>query len=154
MQTVHPVRPVAKREDDGSGAAVATMVESHSVGSLSLLASGGEVPNPPALLAGTPMTQLLQSLGSDHESVLVDAPSPLEFSDAMPLLPAVDGIVLVARIGHTREASARKLVELLAHVSCAPVLGAVVNCVSKRDLDRYGFSAREARPVRRKPIRK
>ena len=152
IQTVSSAQPVAERDADGGAAGVATMIESPSVGSLSLLASGKEVGNPPALLAGASMTQLLHTLTVDHDSVLVDAPSPLEFSDAMPLMAVVDGIVLVARIGHTREASARKLVELLAHVSCAPVLGAVVNCVSQRELGRYGFSARSTSTSRRKLI--
>jgi Mrp family chromosome partitioning ATPase/capsular polysaccharide biosynthesis protein len=153
MQAVSTARSAVPHDVDGRAGGVATMVESSNVGSLSLLASGAQIANPPALLAGAQMAQLLRSLAVDHDSVLVDAPSPLEFSDAMPLMPVVDGIVLVARIGHTREASAHKLVELLAQVACAPVLGVVVNCVSRRDLERYGFSVIKTRPGRRKLIR-
>ena len=43
----------------------------------------------------------------DFDYVLIDAPPPLEVSDVMPLLRLVDGIVIVARVGQTRESSAR-----------------------------------------------
>jgi Mrp family chromosome partitioning ATPase/capsular polysaccharide biosynthesis protein len=150
MKPVGTGGPVGPRHPEDGGAGVATVVESHRLGSLELLGSGPETSNPPALLGSAAMGELLRTLAGDHDSVLVDAPSPLEFSDAMPLMPAVDGIILVARIGYTREASARKLVELLSQVSCAPVLGTVVNCASQRDLERYGFSARAATLGRRR----
>jgi len=151
MQTVQPGRSTDAEQPAGSEAAVATMVKSRSLGSLSLLASGRAVANPPALLAGAPISDLLRGLADDYDSVLIDAPSPLEVSDAMPLLPLVDAIVMVARIGHTRETSAQKLVQLLTRVSSAPVLGVAVNCASQRDLERYGFAAPRARSGRGKP---
>lgn len=119
---------------------VATMVESRA-GSLALLAGGGAVSNPPALLGNGTMPALLRSLADDSDYVLIDAPSPLEVSDVMPLLPLVDGIVIVARAGHTREASAERLVELLARTASAPVLGVCANCVSRKEIERFGFAA-------------
>ena len=59
----------------------------------------------------------------------------------MPLLGAVDGIVIVARVGHTRVASARRLLELLQHTPSAPVLGVVANAVSPADIRKYGIQA-------------
>jgi Mrp family chromosome partitioning ATPase len=145
LQTVHGGQPADAQQQGGAEGAVATLVGSRSVGSVSLLASGPPVGNPPALLAGGAMAELLRGLADDYDTVLVDAPSPLEVSDVMPLLPIVDGIVAVARVGHTREASAQKLVQLLTRVSSAPVLGVAVNCVSQKDLERYGFAARNFR---------
>jgi Mrp family chromosome partitioning ATPase/capsular polysaccharide biosynthesis protein len=110
-------------------------------GSLVLLAGGHGVANPPALLAGPGMAELLRGLADDHDHVLVDAPPPLGVSDVMPLLPIVDGIVLVARVGHTRAASAERLLALLARASSAPVLGVVANCASRADMRTYGFAA-------------
>lgn len=126
----------------GSGpseSAAATLVGSAESGSLSVLVAGASVANPPALLARPSMTDLLRSLAEERDHVLVDAPSPLEVSDVMPLLQAVDGILLVARIGHTRRATARRLGELLARVASAPVLGVVANCASARDLRANGM---------------
>jgi len=87
------------------------------------------------------MSEVLHALNEDCDHVLLDAPSPLEFSDAMPLLAAVDGIVIVARLGHTRERSAVRLRQLLERTPSAPVLGAVANGVSQREVEKYGMSA-------------
>jgi Mrp family chromosome partitioning ATPase/capsular polysaccharide biosynthesis protein len=125
---------------EGTPAGVATMVESRA-GSLALLAGGGAVSNPPALLGNGAMPGLLRALSAEYDYVLVDAPSPLEFSDVMPLLSLVDGILVVARAGHTREASAQRLVEVLGRTASAPVLGVVANCVSRREIERFGFAA-------------
>ncbi|HVR05067.1 MAG TPA: hypothetical protein VMS02_03425, partial [Solirubrobacteraceae bacterium] len=122
-----------------TGGAVA-LAQAPGGGSLAVLAGGGDVANPPALLAGPGMAELLRGLSEEYDHVLVDAPPPLGVSDVMGLLGTVDGIVLVARIGHTRTASAQRLLALLARASSAPVLGVVANCASRADLRTYGFS--------------
>jgi succinoglycan biosynthesis transport protein ExoP len=119
---------------------LSTVVESSPIGSLSVLAGGGSVTNPPALLGGQAMTDLLRTLAEEFDYVLLDVPPPTEVSDAMPLLGLADGIVLVARVGHTREVFAQRLAQLLGRTASAPVLGAVVNCVPRKDIERYGFS--------------
>jgi Mrp family chromosome partitioning ATPase/capsular polysaccharide biosynthesis protein len=140
MEEVVPLGRQASVGSTGSPAGAAVAVKSRSAGTLSVLVSGGSAANPPALLAGQPMTELLQALAAEFDSVLIDAPSPLEASDAMPLLRLVDGIVIVARFGHTREASAQRLVQLLTHTSTAPILGVVVNDVPPKEIEKYGFS--------------
>jgi Mrp family chromosome partitioning ATPase len=67
----------------------------------------------------------------------------------MPLLQLVDGIVIVARLGHTKEVSAQRLAHLLAGTASAPVLGAVVNCVSRKDIERHGFAFAPVKQRRR-----
>ena len=117
----------------------ATVVAARTAGTLSVLVGGTGVPNPPALLARRSMPDLLRSLADEFDYTLIDSPSPLLVSDAMPLLPLVDGIVLVVRVGHTREISARRLMQILTRTPTAPVLGVVANDVSHTDLERYGF---------------
>jgi Mrp family chromosome partitioning ATPase len=80
-------------------------------------------------------------LVADFDYVLVDAPSPLEVSDVMPLLGLVTGIVVVARIGHTQEASAQRLQQLLEAPTTAPVIGVVANFAGRNELKKYGFSS-------------
>jgi Mrp family chromosome partitioning ATPase/capsular polysaccharide biosynthesis protein len=127
-------------EPVGASAAVATLVDSRSTGTLSVLLGEQGAPNPPALLGSSAMAALVRSAAEEFDHVLIDAPPPLMVSDAMPLLGEVDGIVLVARVGHTREASAKRLVQLLARNPNASVLGVVANDVSRADMQRYGFS--------------
>ncbi len=117
-------------------------------GSVSVLLSGSHTANPPALLAGERMRGVLGSAAEDFDYVLIDAPPPLQVSDALPLLGQVDGIVLVARAGHTHEAAAQRLMQLLARVSSAPVLGVLANCVSRGEVQEYGFGAPYGQPTR------
>jgi Mrp family chromosome partitioning ATPase/capsular polysaccharide biosynthesis protein len=121
----------------------ATVVESS--GSVSVLVGGIKVANPPALLARPTMTELPRSLLQDFDYVLIDAPSPLQVSDVLPLLNVVDGIVVVARVGHTRATSAERLVALLKRTPSAPVLGVVANAVSHAGIKKYGLSAQYKR---------
>jgi Mrp family chromosome partitioning ATPase len=146
-EAIHTVGPVAEagKSVPDPGSDVATMVESRSTGTLSVLLSGGPVDNPPALLARPAMSELLSSLAYDFDYVLIDAPPPLEVSDVMPLLNIVDGIVIVARIGHTREISAQRLRELLMRASNTRVLGTVATSASRPDIEKYGFASASSR---------
>jgi Mrp family chromosome partitioning ATPase len=148
MQRVLPSGAVTHADALGPIGGVATAVESGTKGSLFVLVGGGPAVNPPALLASGAITDLLRSLADDFDYVLIDAPSPMEVSDAMPLLSVVDGIVIVARMAHTREVSAHRLTQLLAQSSSAPVIGLVANCVSRAEAQRYGFSSPDGRAGR------
>ncbi len=132
----------------GAGQEVSTAIGSRAAGSVSVLLSGGHTANPPALLGGELMRGVLRAAAEEFDYVLIDAPPPLQVSDALPLLGLVDGIVLVARSGHTHEASARRLMQLLARVSSAPVLGVLANCVSRAEVQEYGFGAPYGQPRR------
>ena len=138
-------------ESRHSADAVATALGSQHAGSLAVLASGGVVANPPALLAEPTMPRLLRSIADDYDFVLIDAPPPLEVSDVMPLLHMVDALVIVARVGHTRRASAKRLLELLDRGSSAPVVGVVANDVPQTELEGHGLSSGyyDHRPRRR-----
>lgn len=143
-QAGQSVGAVAFRREAGSpdvSGGVSTAVRAGSTGSLTALVGGRPVANPPALLASESMRSLLASAAADHDFVLIDAPPPLQVSDAMPLLHWVDGIVVVARLDHTSQASARHLARLLVDSSTAPVLGIVANGVSPAEIKRGGFAS-------------
>jgi succinoglycan biosynthesis transport protein ExoP len=148
MQQV-PVQQVASAANSArpGAAGVATVVESSGTGSVSVLLSGSAVANPPALLARSTVTDLVRAVADDFDYVLIDAPPPLQVSDVMPLLAVVDGIVIVARAGHTGAISAQRLMQLLGRVPGAPVLGVVANCVPQKDIGRYGFSSVPSRQI-------
>jgi Mrp family chromosome partitioning ATPase len=135
-----PVFEGEEAEQPQAPASALEAVNSNHKGALSVLLGEHGVANPPAVLAEPAMAALVRSAAQDFDQVLIDAPPPLLVSDVLPLLATVDGIVLVARIGHTRETSARRLVQMLAQTSSAPILGVVANDVSKGDMRRYGFA--------------
>jgi Mrp family chromosome partitioning ATPase/capsular polysaccharide biosynthesis protein len=138
-QTIHATSTTPATPPDGEES-VATVLRSRPLGSVSVLPSGGTVVNPPALLAGRAMPTLLSSMGEEFDYVLVDAPPALEVSDVLPLLANVDAIVIVARVGHTRETSAHRLVDLLSRAPHAPVIGIVANDASAADMEAFGLS--------------
>ncbi len=138
MQRVSPGL-VAGAADGGDQHQAAGALQAE-VGSLFVLGGDRNVQNPPALLAQGSMQELLRYLAARFDSVLIDVPSPLEVSDAVPLLGVVDGIVVVERVGHSREASALRLAQLLDKPSTAPALGVVANSVARGEVKRYGFT--------------
>jgi Mrp family chromosome partitioning ATPase/capsular polysaccharide biosynthesis protein len=140
MCDVEPPKPTPDEGAVAAGGAISTVVATRGTGALSVLLSGDRVDNPPALLAGAPMADLLRSIADDYDYVLIDTPPPLSVSDAMPLFPLVDGVIIVARVNHTRDQSAQRLGQLLGRTASAPLLGVVANCVAQKDIERYGFS--------------
>jgi Mrp family chromosome partitioning ATPase len=147
MQEVSIVRP-GVGAGTGQGPTTATVVE--ATGSVSVLVGATMVANPPALLARPTMSELSRALAESFDYVLIDAPPPLQVSDVMPLLGMVDGIMIVARLGHTRETSAQRLVQLLQRTPSAPLLGVIANAVSQSDIEKYGLSGRYKRGWRHK----
>ena len=144
MQRVRPAPGASVPPTFEGDRGVATMVQGR-VGGLTVLAGDRSVANPPALLAEQSTGDLLRALAGKFDYVLIDAPSPLEVSDIVPLLGVVDAIVLVARVGHSREASATLVRQLLDRPTNAPVVGVVANFVGRGELKRYGFSSLEGR---------
>lgn len=142
LQTVPAMAPEPLIGAPRPGGEAATALASREPGAVRALpGQAAATLNPPALLASEAMRDVLRTVADECDHVLVDAPPPLEFSDAIPLLRGVDAIVIVARIGHTHERSAERLRQLLAHTPSAPVLGVVVNAVPPREIQRYGMPA-------------
>jgi Mrp family chromosome partitioning ATPase len=138
-------RVASAGEAPAGGPAAVLVGGTRPAGGSAVLLSGTPVANPPALLASDAMGETLSSVAAEFDYVLLDGPPPLEVSDIMPLLRLVDGIVIVARTGQTRENSARRLVQLLARTPSAPILGVVANGVAQREIEKYGFSASSRR---------
>jgi len=96
-------------------------------GELVVLASGAPTANPPAVLASDRLRDLLAEIAANHDVVLIDSPPILAVSDAIPLLTAVDGTIVVARLGLSTRGAARRVMELIRRVPGAEVLGVVAN---------------------------
>ncbi len=84
------------------------------------------------------MSEMLSWAGEHYELVVIDTPPLSVVSDAVPLLPKVDGVVLVSQIGkNTRDAAAFLRDRLLAvH---APLLGVIANGVRAKSGRGYGY---------------
>jgi capsular exopolysaccharide synthesis family protein len=94
---------------------------------LDVLAAGAVLPhNPGELLESHAMGVVLARAKSAYDLVVIDTPPLAAVSDAFPLLTKVDGVVIVARVGHSRRDAAEQLHQVLAS-SGAPLLGVIAN---------------------------
>lgn len=93
---------------------------------LDVLPAGGFHPDPARLLQTDRMTQLLRAMRERWDLVILDTPPIEVVSDAMPLLPKADGVLIVARVNVARQEQLRRLSQDLARLG-ARVLGVVGN---------------------------
>jgi len=138
MQTVPLGQPVAEpvAVPGGNGGA-APAANGTQYGSISALLGNADEERPS--LAGPAFSNLLKTLADEYDCVLVDVETELEAADTIALMREVDGIILIGRIGHSRDASIERLDEVLALPGTAPLIGTVANCVSDRDLENNGL---------------
>jgi capsular exopolysaccharide synthesis family protein len=104
-----------------------------------LLASGPPPPNPSELLASPLSGEILRTLASEFDLVLVDCPPVLPVTDAAVLAAHVDATVLVSIAGITTGKQLERAIEVLGQVN-AGLIGTVLNGVADRTA--YGYSYR------------
>jgi capsular exopolysaccharide synthesis family protein len=115
-------------------------------GHFSVLPAGPHPPNPHALLSSSEMHELLLELRAAADVVLIDTPALGTFTDAVPLVPRVDGVALVVRLEHTTRDTLTKACNVLAELD-APVLGTVLVGGAQPSMGRYYGSERSSAPA-------
>lgn len=121
-----------------------------SGGTITLLTSGPEPPNPPVLLASEPFANMVEKLRDRYDLVLLDTAPLLVIADAVPLVEMADGVLIVTRFNQTTRDAARRLTTVLDRVPDINVLGVVANDVPARDVGSgtysyYGYGYRDKR---------
>jgi receptor protein-tyrosine kinase len=105
---------------------------------LSVLVAGHPPPNPAELLESNAMAEVLSWATEQYELVVIDTPPLSVVSDAIPLIPKVDGVVIVSQIGKNTRDAASFLRERLLGIN-APLLGVVANGMKGKSKDGYGY---------------
>ncbi len=114
---------------------------------LFFLPAGTSPPDPVQLLASPRMRALLEELRQQFEVILIDAPPVVHLADAPILAGLADGIIVVARVGLTKNSYLVELDTQLRNIP-RPVLGAIV--IERRTLEHdYPLTAVTPRPERR-----
>jgi capsular exopolysaccharide synthesis family protein len=106
-------------------------------GSLEVLRAGSAPPDPGEFVASAVIAQTLSRLRERADVLLIDTPPILQTSDALSISPAVDGIVLVARIPVLRRPMLEGLRRALRR-SPVPVLGFIATGEAER-VAGYGY---------------
>lgn len=107
---------------------------------LSVIPAGPLPPNPTELIESATMRSLLGEVQATYDLVVIDTPPTSSVSDAIPLVRQVTGLIVVTRAGHTTREAATHLHRQLENLH-APLLGLVVNGVSRREEGYYGYDA-------------
>jgi capsular exopolysaccharide synthesis family protein len=99
-----------------------------ATGRLRVLPAGSVPANPAALVDSPAMRALLRHLESICDLVIIDTPAALAVSDAVPLMSAVSGVVLVARMNQSNRAAVNRLQKIVV-AAHGRLLGAVATAV-------------------------
>lgn len=105
---------------------------------LTVLTSGAIPPNPSELLGSQSAKKLLSDLRGRFDYVVVDSTPLLAVTDAAILAAKSDGVLIIARYGHTRREQLSHAVDSLDRVG-APLLGAVFTMMPTRGSASYSY---------------
>ena len=98
-------------------------------------------PNPTELLAGNALPQVLSDAKARADIVLVDSAPLVPVGDAIPIANAVDGVLLVVKLGESRRDDLRGALKLLGTLR-SKVIGVVITNAD-RPSDRYDYYSKE-----------
>ena len=101
---------------------------------LHILPAGPIAPMPAELLGSMQMQQLVESLRSRYDFILIDTPPVLTVTDAAVLVSVSDGVVLVLRYAQASRNVVARASEILLR-SGAHLLGVVLNAVDLQSSD-------------------
>jgi succinoglycan biosynthesis transport protein ExoP len=124
---------LAATSSNGSGA------RNVATGSLTILTSGARTPNPAALLATAQFPEVIEHLRTLFDTIIVDSPPLVAVSDTLHILPVVDGVVLVSRLGRASQDTAARAAEILSRFPDVEILGVVANDVTAAGQE-YGYA--------------
>jgi capsular exopolysaccharide synthesis family protein len=106
-----------------------------SGGEVSVITAGDLPPNPSELLGSKKMGEIMATLGSTADIVIIDGP-PFVVADAPVLASKVDGVLLIIRLSHTRKPAISAMMEQISR-SGAKVIGVALNRIPARSIGYY-----------------
>lgn len=108
---------------------------------IEVVPAGVTPPNPTELLAGNTLPQVLQEAKEHADIVLLDSAPLVPVGDAIPIANAVDGVLLVVKLGESRRDELRRALKLLGTLR-SKVIGVVITNAD-RPSDRYDYYSKE-----------
>ena len=107
---------------------------------LSVLSGGTVPPNPSEILGSHGMVNLIESMRTRFDMIIIDTPPLLPVTDAAVTSVLADGVVLVVRYGKTTRHQVTAAVRALETVE-ATILGSVLNMAKTRRSGRDGYDS-------------
>ncbi|MBO9531420.1 MAG: hypothetical protein J7513_00395 [Solirubrobacteraceae bacterium] len=125
-----PQEAIRRVDVAGPGSSVATSVD--------VMPAGMAPPSPIALLEDPRARDVLAELRARYDIVYIDTPPATVVGDAVALVDAVDGVLVVSRLGTVQRDAYRRLHDILVGAG-APVLAQLTN--SDSHAKTYGYYA-------------
>jgi capsular exopolysaccharide synthesis family protein len=116
------------------------LIRKSGVTGLHLLTTGPIPPNPAELLSLPRFKELLISLKTQYDFIIIDTPPLLAVTDPCAVVPHVDAVLLTLRLSKTARPHATRAREILKTLD-ARVIGVVVNGVGGDGMPGYGYTA-------------
>lgn len=116
-------------------------IQQTSVPKLNLLTPGREPSNPKLINQSNALHDLIDNLKETYDHLILKTTPFGILTDATPLIPLTDGVIVIGKFDKTREDEFGELIHNLQDVN-APILGAVLTAFAhKKSLDYYtGYS--------------
>ena len=116
-------------KDEGS---LEDIIKDTKIDNLKAIAYGAIPPNPSELLASEAMADLIKTAEKEYDYIIFDTPPVGIVIDAVPILKAADGVVIVARNNSTTYPELAKTVETVERTD-AKIIGVILNRVKPQE---------------------
>jgi len=116
---------------------LAEIIVSNVHPNLDVITAGGRAKNPIHILNSPEFERLVSELGKRYDRVLFDTPPIGAVSDALNILPLMDGAIYTIQSNHTKRAVTQRCVRRLKATN-VQIFGAVLNDTDIRTADYYG----------------
>jgi capsular exopolysaccharide synthesis family protein len=104
-------------------------------GEVIVVTAGDVPPNPSELLGSKKMSEILGSLASEADIVIIDGP-PFVVADAPLLASKADGVLLIIRLSHTRKPALSAMISQIKR-SGSRVIGVALNRIPVKNIGYY-----------------
>jgi capsular exopolysaccharide synthesis family protein len=109
-----------------AGAPLESLIIKDTIPSVDLLPTGGRASNPTYILNSAAFPQMIAELRKRYDRIFIDSPPLAPVSDAMIIIPHVDGVLFTIRFNHVRCRGAKFCVSRIKETSI-PCFGAILN---------------------------
>lgn len=118
---------------------VADIIKGTKIPNLNAVCYGAVPPNPSELLSSEAMTDFIKQVEQEYDYIIFDTPPVGVVIDAVPIIKASDGVVVVVKNNSTTYPQLNKTLEFIER-SGAKTLGVIINKVKPAENNKKGYS--------------
>lgn len=108
------------------------IIKDTKIDNLKAITYGAIPPNPSELLSSDAMSELIKTIEKDFDYIIFDTPPVGIVIDAVPILKAADGVVIVARSNSTTYPELEKTIDTIKRTD-TKILGVILNRVKPQE---------------------